>query len=210
MRTLAALVAAVLMVPPAAAQPFAELDEAYEISLARSAAPAWLGDSAAVWVWRNGRHVQITAGRHACAVVRDHPDSLYPICFDEEAARTILPIELRMHALRSANVPEEEIRATIDREIAAGALKVPTRPALTYMMSRDQVLYTGRNGARVGAWQPHIMLYYPNMRGEDFGIPAQVPNGRFQVAESGRAISHLIVVTPDWGRTESVAAPRER
>lgn len=210
MRAWAIVVAALLVAAPVAAQPFTELDEAYEIALARSAAPAWFGDSAAVWVWRGGRHVQVTSGRNACAVVRDHPDSLYPICFDPEAARTILPIELRVHELRSANVPEDEVCATIEREIAAGTLHVPTRPVLTYMMSRDQVLYTGRDGARVGAWQPHVMLYYPNLRGEDFGIPARIPGGRFQVAESGRAISHLIVVTADWARAESVAAPRDR
>ena len=84
-----------------AAKP-ALLAESEEIRLARSAAPPEVARDADVWVLRRGGHVKVQSGTSgvACMVSRDHPESLYPICYDAEAARTIFQIALRESQLR--------------------------------------------------------------------------------------------------------------
>ncbi len=186
---------------------YAELPEAREIDLARSAAPPWFSDSAAVYVLRGGSFMKVRDGsKGACAVLRDHPESLYPICFDVEATRTILPIEFRRQQLYAAGSDDAAVEREIDAAIARGELQVPSRPALTYMMSRDQVLYAGAKGPRVGAWHPHTMLYIPYARPEVFGIPQRLGRGDFQVANAGKATAHLIMWAAEWSRPESAAA----
>jgi len=70
--------------------------DTYEIALARSAAPPELSREADVYVLRAADFEKVRAGTNGavCLVARDHPESLYPICYTPEAARAILPIEM--------------------------------------------------------------------------------------------------------------------
>jgi hypothetical protein len=180
--------------------------ESDEVALARAGAPSWFSDSAAIYVLRTNGYAKVRDGvRGACAVMRDHPESLYPICYDDEAARTIMHIEFRQYALRVEGVDEDALTRRVDAEIASGKLAVPKRPAMSYMMSRDQVIYAGANGRRVGAWHPHVMLYVPYATPEQFGIPGRTPKGDFQVDDAGKATAHLVMWTHDWSRPDSAA-----
>jgi hypothetical protein len=173
--------------------------EPEEIALARSAAPPELSAAAAVYVLRRGGHVKVVAGTNgaACMVARDHPESLYPICYDPEAARTMLPVELEENRLRERGLSEDSIIARIDAGFRNGQFSPPSTLAIAYMMSRQQVLYAGANGRRVGQWFPHLMYYAPYMTREKMANGG-MPNGDMTLAQEGRATAHFVVMTRDW------------
>ena len=175
------------------------LDEAREIALARNAAPPELSAQADVYVLRRGGHVKVVEGTNgaACMVSRDHPESLYPICYDAEATRTVLPIALLRTRLREAGTAEAEIDAAVARAIESGEITLPRHTAIAFMMSRHQVIYAGAAGRRVGAWYPHIMMYMPYMTKEQLVFPG-FPNGDLTLADEGQPTAHLVVMSRDW------------
>ena len=196
-----------LCAQPAALPPL--LPEAYEIALARSAAPPDLSDQADVYVLRRGGHVKVLSGTNgtACFVGRDHPESLYPICFDPEATRTVFPRQLEEQRLREAGLPEDAVEARIAQAYADGRLPLPTYGAIAYMMSRHQVIYTGANGRRVGAWYPHLMIYKPGLTPTSIGFDG-LSNGDFSVRQPGMPNAHQLVITPSWA-TAAPLPPRQ-
>jgi hypothetical protein len=126
-----------------------------EIALARTAAPAEVSRDATVMVFtERGFEVAVKGSSGVtCVVNRSHPQSLEPHCFDAEASATVLSMELRRTELLREGKSTEEI----DREIAAGLLsgkyRLPRRPAMSYMMSPEQVLYNDE-GRKVGRPRP--------------------------------------------------------
>jgi hypothetical protein len=175
------------------------LGEAEEIALAKSAAPAWISDSATIYVLRRGGHVKAREGSNgfSCLVSRDNPESLYPICYDREASRTILPVELRQQQLREQGKTEDEIDREIGHELARGTFRPPTGAAMSYMMSRDQVLFAGPTGRRVGQWHPHVMIYLPYASADQLGIDPR-RGGHVFVGDEGKPTAHLVVIVPEW------------
>jgi len=91
------------------------LPEAEEIALARSAAPPEISGAADIWVLRRGGHERMVSGTNgaACIVARDHPESLYPICYDAAAVRTVLPIQLREQRMRRRAARKMRSRPTL-------------------------------------------------------------------------------------------------
>src|SRR5579862_2640132 len=153
------------------------MPEADEIALARSAAPPAISDSATIYVLRRGGFHKVVDGsnHYTCLVNRDHPNSLYPGCFDEEAARTVLQVEMFLQTLREQGVAESELESRVAAGLASGALARPRRPAVHYMMSPRQRIYSSPTGRLVGAWHPHIMIHLPDgMPAESFAVPASL------------------------------------
>jgi hypothetical protein len=181
------------------AGPRALLPREREIALARSAAPPAVSRDATVMVF-TGRGFEVVergTGGVTCVVNRSHPRSLEPHCFDAEASATILPMELRRTELLIEGKSAEEI----DREIAAGLLsgkyRLPRRPAMSYMMSSEQVLYSDE-GSNVGRWKPHLMIYYPHLTSADLGLPSQSSTEAATVVDEGRALSNIMIVLKDF------------
>lgn len=177
---------------------FVRLAQDDEIALARSAAPPYVSDSATVWVFRNGQFEIVQEGSNGnhCFVTRSQPQSLEPICYDTEAAATILPIEMRTLQLRLEGSSADEIEALIAQEIGSGALRVPRRAAMSYMMSSGQILYAP-DGRRVGNWRPHLMMYVPYITHQDIGLTAG-PTPELQVFNPGQPTAHIIIVVPEF------------
>jgi hypothetical protein len=175
------------------------LPEEREIALARSAAPEQLSAGASVYVLRRGGQVRVKEGTNGavCLVSRDHPESLYPICYDPEAARTILPVELEQQRLRERGLSEDSIDALIAGGFKDGAFTAPTRPAIAYMMSPHQVIYAGAKGRRVGAWFPHLMIYGAYRTVEDLAMPG-LANGDLTLSDAGKPTAHFVVMTREW------------
>lgn len=170
-----------------------------EIALARSAAPSAVTRDATIMVLtERGFEVGVrgTSGV-TCVVNRSHPQSLEPHCFDAEGSATILPMELRRTELLRDGKSAEEI----DREIAAGLLsgkyRLPRRPAMSYMMSPEQILYSDE-GRNVGRWQPHLMIYYPHLAAADLGLAGDATSGAAVVVDEGRAVSNIMIVVKDF------------
>lgn len=179
------------------------LPDSEEIVLARSAAPAEISGAAAIHAVRGGKAVQLRAGTNGCScmVARDlHEGSLYPICFDVEGTKSVLPRELMEVSLRSIGRSEDAIAKAVDSAYQAGALRPPATLAIAYMMSSRQILFSSplAEGVRVGAWHPHIMLYVPNATAEQLGLRADSRVGVIAVGAPNTRRAEIIIKVPEW------------
>ena len=141
-----------------------------------------------------------------CVVNRSWTHALEPHCYDEEGARTVMLIELRRNFLRHRGLSESEIEADIGRGLLAGKFRLPTRPALSYMMSAEQVLYDDK-GKLVGKWRPHLMIYFPYMTTQSLGFREKPEMTVGMVSESGEPSSSLIVLMPRFAESASARSP---
>ncbi len=222
---LMAAAAALLAAAPAAAQSAVtiryhdpmSLDRDVEIALARSAAPPAVSAGAAVLVLEDGRFVPAAEGTNGvtCYVARSIPGSVEPHCFDREGSATILPIHLRRAEMGYAGGSSDEIEADIARGLEEGRFRLPTRPVMSYMLSASQILYS-EDGARAGAWRPHLMIYQPGMTAADLGLPADSAPPIF-VDDEGQSEAVIVIVLdefvepdlPEDARTAIEAASRD-
>jgi hypothetical protein len=168
-----------------------------EIALARSAAPPSVASEARVWVFAAGTYVVADSGTSVvqCRVGRGWPQALEPHCFDEEGARTIMPIEMRKDELLHRGVSTDSVEREIAAGIASGRFRLPQRPAVSWMLSSAQVLYDD-DGARVGAWKPHIMIYYPYLTAQAVGTGANQDLAAGIVVSPGSPMSNIMIVVP--------------
>jgi hypothetical protein len=176
------------------------LSEAEEIALARSAAPAEVTGEATILVLRDGHYHTAAEGSNGvtCMVSRSLPLSLEPICYDPEASRTILQIEIRRVELRLAGFSPEDVDRRIAQAIGSGEFALPQRPAMAYMMSGGQILYSDAD-TRVGAFLPHIHLYMPYATAEQFGgLSGRPPAAPAVMSEGGRPTANLIVFVREF------------
>lgn len=209
------LAAAQTSTPPRSRYPFPPkpLPVEEEIALAVSAAPAEVSAHADVYVLRGTEFAKVRSGTNGCAcmVARDlHEGSLYPLCFDQEGARTLMLREMRETSLRAGGLSEDEVRKQVAAAVSSGALPTATRPTLAYMMSPRQVLFSSSDssGFRVGAWHPHIMMSKVGMSREQVGMAA---NSRYVVVQAGGepgTLHELVVIVPVWSDGKPAPAPR--
>jgi hypothetical protein len=192
---------------PAAAQstgagrtgPRIMLPKATEIALARSAAPAEVSRDATVMVLTESGFEIAEPGRNGvtCVVNRSQPRSLEPHCFDAEGSATVLPIELRRTELLREGKSAGEIDREIGQGLVSGKYRLPRRPAMSYMMSSGQVLYDD-DGRLVGKWQPHLMVFYPNLTRDDLGLGGTPSPKAAIVVDEGLPLSNIMVVVKDF------------
>lgn len=203
--------AAAMMLPAAVAAQTADtppvLSEAEEIALARSAAPPSVSTEATVLVLRHGKYQEVRRGSNGvtCIVSRSLPLAIEPICYDPEASRTILPMEILRVEKRLAGVAADDIERLIAEGIGSGELVLPRRPAMAYMMSAGQILYSDAE-TRVGAFYPHLHLFMPYATAEQFGGPQGDPatTGAFMF-DAGKPTANLVVVVREFVEPEAVA-----
>ncbi|HUA79792.1 MAG TPA: hypothetical protein VL997_05430 [Dyella sp.] len=142
-------------------------DRAAEIALARSAAPAAISDQATVLVLQAHGYVTAVQGKNGfvCAVERSwmspfdapnfwNPKLRGPICFNPQAAKSILPMTYKRTSLVLAGQTREEIKKDIEAALAAKQLPALEPGAMSYMMSKQAYL-----DDRFGHWIPHLMFY---------------------------------------------------
>lgn len=176
------------------------LERDREIALARSAAPATVSADATVLVLaREVGYIVAEEGTNGvtCFVDRTWRDSLEPQCFDREGSETILRLRVRFAELREAGATREEVQRDREQGLRSGRYRLPSRPALTWMMSAGQVLYNDQ-GDLVGAWRPHLMIYYPHMTATALGLGGgQYPDGPF-LSDGGEPTATLIVPMPEF------------
>ena len=152
---------------------------------------------------RGAEFVKVHSGTSgaACIVVRDlHEGSRYPICFDAEGARTVMRREMMETTLRIGGKTEDEVRVAVKAAVAAGALPLPSRPSVAYMMSPRQVLFSSpdKDGVRVGAWQPHVMMTGVGLTREAIGFG---PESDYQYVQAGGetgTLHEFVVLVPVW------------
>lgn len=181
------------------AGPRALMPAADEIRLARSAAPTSVSGQARVLVLTDTGYVVAVEGTNGvtCVVSRSWRHSREPHCYDGEGAATELPMELRRTVLRHRGVNEADVARDIADGLLRGAYHLPRRPAVTYMMSACQELYDD-DGRRAGAWHPHMMIYFPYLKGSDVGLGSTPDMTAGMVADEGTAESVLVLVMPQF------------
>lgn len=184
----------------------APMERQAEIALARSAAPGAVSAGSRVWLWTGERYAIGDSGTTAvnCYVGRPWVPSVEPHCFDAEGSATIMPIQMRRVELYAAGRNDTETEKQVAEEIRTGRLRLPTKPAMTYMMSAAQQLVSG-TGTAVGAWRPHLMIYYPNLTAAGTGLPGFVAEVGF-VENPGTPFSAIVVPLATF--VPSGAAPK--
>jgi hypothetical protein len=191
--------------------PYLMPDRAAEVALARSAAPARIGDSAAVLVLTRQGYVEAAPGTNGfvCLVVRAFAgpmDTLAwanarvraPHCLNAAAVRTVLPEITFRSALVMAGTPAREvIRRT---ETAYAERKLPPvveNGAMAYLLSPGQYL-TDEDPH----WKPHVMFYFPATDGAAWGaggMDAPVIFGGAGTTSQGIV---LFIPVPQWSDGE--------
>ena len=206
--TLRTLLLTAILVTPSRAQDAGRypvkprsLPDSAEIALAMSAAPEEVSSRADIYALRGTRFEKIRPGTNgtACMVARDyHPGSLYPICFDQEGARTLMLREMREVSLRAEGVPESQIVSMVQQELASGKLPRATKTALAYMMSPRQVLYSSADssGRHVGQWHPHVMMANVGISKEQLGLSSRYLY--LQAGGEAGSLHEFVVLTAVW------------
>jgi hypothetical protein len=145
------------------------MDRAAEIALARSAAPSSISDAAGVMVL--GAHGFETAANgkngFVCIVERAwdkgfgdpefwNPKMRGPVCMNEPAVRTVLPIFLERAQWALAGVSKAQMEA---KSATSNVAKMtPAAGAMSFMMAKGQ--YLSDDG---GHWYPHVMFFSPHV-----------------------------------------------
>ncbi len=165
------------------------MDKTAEIALARSAAVAAISNDATVLVL--GAHGFETAAKgtnhFTCLVERSwdksFDDSEFwnqkmrgPVCMNEAAVRTVLPMILERAEWALSGVSRAEMAER--SKTSAKANMIPATGAMSYMMSKQQYL-SDDNGH---PWHPHVMFFSPAIDGSAWGADVKdspVLSGRF-------------------------------
>lgn len=179
------------------------LPELEEVALARSAAPAALSDSATVYVLGDSVYTIAVRGTNgaACYVSRDWLQSIEPHCFDAEGAATVLPMAMRRVELLHQGRTTDEADREIAEGLLSGRFRIPARPVVSYMLSGAQRLVSSE-GRSVGAWKPHVMIYFP------YWTAAGAVGPEVMMVDAGKPTANLVVVVPTFVQPKSGAAPR--
>lgn len=176
------------------------LDESAEITLAREAASGTISRDADVYVFQNARWGKAVSGSNgfACLVARsDQPASRFPMCFDSVGARTLMRREMLRVELYASGVPTAAIRGKIDSAFADGRLTRPDKPAMIFMMSPHQDLFSKTK--ELGRWEPHVMIYLPHTTAAQY---TQLPS-MMGIDSEDRDGVEVIVAMPEWSDQDS-------
>jgi hypothetical protein len=183
------------------------IDEALEIALALSAAPAHVSGNATVLVLRaDGYHeVRLGTNGFTCLVERSwsspigphrdffNPKLRAPICYNEEGSRTILGDYMRRTELAMAGRSIGEVKEAIETDVGTGRLRAPGGVALSYMMSAGQLL-----GTNTGRFVPHIMFYIPYATNEQLGHGPNTECHACIFEHAGGPLASIIVPVAEW------------
>lgn len=138
-----------------------------EIRLAVDALPPHLRDGAGIWILGEKGYVKVkdAANPFTCIVSR-RGGNFYPVCFDEEGTRTILPAFMDDATFRLKGESQESIERHIADGFAAGVYRPPARPGIAYMLSPATYLL---NNGKLTRTVAHVMFYAPFLTDVDIG-----------------------------------------
>ena len=146
------------------------LPRALEIELALSAATKHLRDQAAVWALENDGYTKVKPGTNAfsCVVSRRGGD-LFPVCWDAEGTRALLPLDVDDAKLRLAGKSGAEIEAIVAQRFKQGEYQAPARAGIAYMLAPLRYRIDDSGKVTRTPSTPHLMFYGPNLTDADIG-----------------------------------------
>ena len=167
-------------------------DRNAEIALARSAAPPSVSADAEVMVLERTGYVSAGLGKNGfvCIVSRSwfsgfqddgfwNPKENGAICFNPQAARSVLPTFLTRTKWVMAGVPLPDMLKRTRAAMAARKIPTPEAGSMTFMESKLD--YLGDDAG--GPWHPHVMFYMPPIKTADWG--ANLPGTRVFATPAG-------------------------
>ena len=146
------------------------LPHALEVELALSAAPKHLRDDATVWTLEQTGYTIARKGSNAftCVVSRRAGD-LFPVCWDAEGTRSLLPLNVEDARLRLSGKSGAEIDAIIATGFKSGDYHAPARAGIAYMLSPMRYRIDEHGIVTRTVSNPHLMFYGPNLTDADIG-----------------------------------------
>jgi len=158
--------------------PYLIADRAAEVALARTAAPSDISEKATVLVLTPKGYTEASRGTNGftCIVMRSfaaapddpafwNPHVSAPHCFNEPAARTVLPAVLAQIDWALAGATPTELDARIKKAYADKRFTMPADGAMAYMLSPKQHLSDADPH-----WMPHLMFYFDrSLKATTFG-----------------------------------------
>ena len=181
------------------------MDRDAEIAMARSAAPSSISGEAEVLVLGRKGYETAVKGKNGfvCMVQRSwanssdaaefwNPKHRSPNCFNEAAARTLMPIYLMKTNLVLEGKSKPEIGAAIASALEKKELPVLAPGAMDYMMSKEQYL---NDGAK--CWHPHLMFFVPGDAAKSWG--ANLPSSpMIAVNDPEERVTIFMVLLGEW------------
>ncbi|HXR97468.1 MAG TPA: hypothetical protein VN709_06450 [Terriglobales bacterium] len=153
-------------------------NEADEVALARSAAPASISSKAEVMVLRHDGYAAVAKGSNGflCLVERSwgaatsdpnfwDPKTRGPICFNPASARSFAPIYLMKTKLALAGKSKADIARQTGMALDNKQLPTLEPGAMCYMLSRRQHL----NDGAASNWHPHLMFFVSGDAAKSWG-----------------------------------------
>jgi hypothetical protein len=187
------------------------MDRNDEIALARSAAPPSVARDATVMVL--GKHGYETAvegtNGFVCNVDRSwmdqfdnspefwNPKRRGPVCYNPQAARTLVPITLIRTRLALAGKSKAEMSEGMKAAIEKGELPALEPGGMAYMLSKQGFL-----NSKCGNCAPHLMFYVPVKDAHTWGAGALSADLPVLLAPhfngTPEPVTEFIVPVPEW------------
>jgi hypothetical protein len=157
-------------------------DRNAEIALARTAAPSSISQDATVVVLTSHGFETGAEGKNGfvCIVERAwtspfksgefwNPKNRSPICYNPQAARTVLPFTYMRTKLALAGKPKDDIKEAMNAVVEKKELPALEPGAMCYMLSKQGYL-TDKAATHDGAHTlAHMMFYTPPINPADWG-----------------------------------------
>ena len=182
-----------------------------EIDLARSAAPPSIAKDATVMVLGKDGYETAIEGSNGfvCNVDRPWMDQFEngpefwnpkrhgPVCYNSQAARTLLPILLIRTRLALAGKSKAEMKEGMKAAIEKGELPPLEPSAMAYMLSKQGFL-----NSKCGNCVPHLMFYVPVKDAHTWGAGALSADLPVLLAPhfngAPEPVTEFIVPVPEW------------
>ena len=147
--------------------PVIMLSRDLEMRLAVNALPPHLRDGAGIMILTSTGYVKAKDPNNAfTCIVSRRGGNFYPVCFDQEGTRTILPAYKDDATLRLKGESSESVERHLAEGFAQGLYRPPSRPGIAYMLSPATYLL---NNGKLTRTIAHVMFYAPYLTDADIG-----------------------------------------
>jgi hypothetical protein len=145
-----------------------------ELRLAVNALPPSLRDGATIRVMEPTGYTEARHGTNAfTCIVSRRGGNFYPVCFDKEGSRTILPAYEDDAMMRLKGMSDAEVESALAKGFADGTYRPPARAGIAYMLSPATYMF---EKGKFNRTPPHTMFYAPFLTDADVGgVPGQTP-----------------------------------
>jgi hypothetical protein len=123
-----------------------------------------------VWVLEQSGYTVARKGSNAftCLVSRRAGD-VFPVCWDAEGARSLLPVDVDDAQLRLSGKSSAQIDAMLADRYKSGQYHAPARAGVAYMLSPMRYRIDEHGAVTRTPSTPHLMFYGPNLTDADIG-----------------------------------------